>query len=70
MDPSKLIHIHDVVSVRAKTPTSLGAPLVLILSTRKDEIEHVITIFTGNQSYTDRLVDAINGIIAPAQVKS
>lgn len=70
MNTSRLLHFHDVVGLRAKAPGTLGAPLVLTLTTSKDG-EHVVTIFTGDHAYADRLVAAINGVTAPApaQVK-
>jgi hypothetical protein len=55
------LRLHDIKHIRASTPASLGAPLILQMETLHGNIE--ITLFLGEQDLTDRLVDAINDAV-------
>jgi hypothetical protein len=55
------LRLHDIKHIRASTPASLGAPLILQMETLHGNIE--ITLFLGDQMLTDSLVDAINDAV-------
>jgi hypothetical protein len=55
------LRLHDIKHIKASTPASLGAPLILQMETLHGNIE--ITLFLGDQKLVDRLVDSINDIV-------
>jgi hypothetical protein len=60
---SSFLSIHHCKNIQARSVGTDGAPLVIEMDVEKDGYTQV-TIFTGDQVLTDRLVDAINTIAA------
>ena len=59
------VTIHGVLEVKAHTPGSLGAPLVLSLLGNHSVLSDTVTIFLDNPELVSRLVGAINGAQGP-----
>ena len=53
------INFHGVTALRASTPGSIGAPVIISL-TGSDYSRASVTIFVGDAELARRLVDAIN----------
>jgi hypothetical protein len=58
--PSTTASFHGVQRIHARSPGSVGAPIILRLITNSGTTE--LTIFTNDQTYTDLMVDAINAV--------
>jgi len=59
--PYASFSIHNIRNIRASSTGTPGAPLTLNLLGIDNENAH-ITIFTDNQTLTNRLIEAINRI--------
>jgi hypothetical protein len=58
MAVTSIITIHDVYSVAARAPHSLGAPITIRIAGTRNDTE--ITLFFNDDKLVTRLVDAIN----------
>ena len=54
------MNFHNIQRIHARSPGSIGAPLVMRLMSSHGTAE--ITIFTNDQTYSDMLVDAIDEV--------
>jgi len=58
MIPNTAFTVHAIEGIKARTPATFGAPLILNLTTHQNTVE--ITLFLGDQILVDRLVELIN----------
>lgn len=58
--PSTTVNFHGVQRIHARSPGSVGAPIILRLITNNGTTE--LTLFTNDQTYSDLMVDAINAV--------
>lgn len=59
--------LYWVEEIKARSTRTSGAPLILDFNTG-GECTTSLTVFTNDQALTDRLVAAINGVFAKAEV--
>lgn len=57
------LSLHNVESLTAFSHRTSGAPLIITVHRNGREGDQV-TIFTGDQAYTDALIEAINSVKA------
>jgi len=58
MIPNTAFTVHAIEGIKARTPATFGAPLILSLTTHQNTVE--ITLFLNDQVLVDRLVELIN----------
>ena len=64
--------IHDVGFIKARTTGTSGAPLIIEAWTADRDLDRgraEITLFTDDQTLTDRLIAAINETVAARQAE-
>lgn len=62
MAVTSTVNFHGVKAIRASSGRTMGAPLTLTLGGDARGPDSGIVIFTDDQSYTDALIAAINGV--------